>query len=155
MTESIIAYLSAAVSVAALTVSIANAALSKRRLVAETITANRIQWIQAVRELMGEFIEQFLKNQTDKRRLRLLNAKIGLYIRYEEPIYQALEKLLLRCVQESYSEELEQELIRECQRVLHDAWKRMKSESGIGKWSERRIYERIGAERGLPPPKKR
>lgn len=138
MLNNIVTVISIILSILAFAMSVLNYALSRRRLVAEAIAENRMEWIKAVRELLNSFVESYL-NKEDSLKLRIRKSKIDLYIKRGDPVYSGLDNILERCINTGYNEEDYSKLIYECQQVLNTVWRRMKLESGISKKEESKI----------------
>ena len=142
--ENYINVISITISVFALFISAINTYISKKNLLANTIAENRMDWIVQVRNLVGLFLEKYIK-QESKFELSIVKSKIDLYIIYDKPSYSAFEHKLSYCIENPYTESDYKELVELSQKVLNDVWVRIKMESGISRWEEKTIIKHLNA----------
>lgn len=129
-TDDIINIITATISIFAFLLSVANFFINKRKIIANTVVENRMQWIIDVRNLMNLFLESYIK-QDNKIVLRTIKSKIDLYIIYDNPSYSDFEQKMIHCIQNKYTESDYRALVSSCQSVLNDVWVRIKLEAGI------------------------
>ena len=135
MESIIISSIAGAASIIALIVSLYNAATDKRRLVTETITKNRIEWLKEIRDMLAAFADAYRLRSHDK--MESINDKLELFLNRKNQSYIKLLKAVNMCLQDdSFSLEHRDELIICSQKVLTDTWTRMKREAGIKKETE-------------------
>ena len=126
----------------------------KKKLMTETISLNRIQWIANVRAAMHEFLEEYLKGFEDeclsmerKYNLRVARAKIELYISHS-PSYINFSKQLKKCSIDPFSEDDYENFIIETQKMLTGPWRMMKREAGITYKEEKDLTNKVKKEMG-------
>ena len=135
-------------SVAAAVVSLLSLFLSKRQLVANAITANRIEWIRSVRGLLSRFLDAYMEDGEESGRLkRSLSVHIQLYLRHDAPAYRAFLDALDQCVRNPFDQEDCRRFVWASQDMLGDVWNRMKREAGISRKSEERLRKKLEGER--------
>lgn len=129
------AFLLSAVS---LCISLLTIILQKKAVSTQTISINRVQWIKDVRNLLFEFIKEYI-TKANKRKLYYIRCKISLYMRKGVDSYEGLLNALDKCVNEKANDQNCQNLINEAQIVLADVWKRMKREAMITEKLDKKI----------------
>lgn len=131
--------ISAASAISAFVVSILSVIISlvinKNEIKTETITKNRIEWINRVRDLISDFLDIYMDESIEKteknKRLSLIKNKISLYLRANVNSYNHLLKSLNKCIEHGYVNTICNELIENAQLVFSEVWIRAKIESGI------------------------
>ena len=117
---------------------------SQRKMLTDTVTKNRMKWIEDVRLLMHEFIVEYMKPSCDIMRLLEIKAKIDLYIRFDSTAYDDLKRELEHCISNKYTDEVQYEqYMRVCQKTLNDVWVRIKIESGMEKRADATIIRKV------------
>lgn len=127
-------------SIFAFFVSIISIDISRKNNISNLISKERMNWIAQVRDLMADFLCAYIK-QEEKEKLKIINSKINLYIKFDSEFYQALHNKLTYCVDNSYTEKDYEELVISMQNVLNDVWVRIKREAGILKIEENSIVK--------------
>ena len=118
---------------AALIGVILSAVSTRQQIAAQTITSNRMDWIKEVRELLKEFVTEYVrKENADYQKMRELKGKVELYLKEGEEDYDILVRQMDYCCTFPYSEEGYFLLIRSSQYVLNRTWQRLALE-GKGK----------------------
>ena len=141
MINSISVIISIVLSVLAFLVSVGNLYLEKRKVIAQSLVTERIEWLNKVRQLMVEFIENYYL-RADPSKLQVCKLKIELYTRRDSSVYEKLNELLNACTEDTeFNKERYDELIEECQKVLNSTWIRIKLESGMSRKDDKKIYQ--------------
>lgn len=140
-------------SLLALIISLLTYFLTRKKLITETITKNRINWITEVRSYCAEFIGELTKDSPDLQNMKELKIKIMLYGRRglgEKGPYDSLFNNIskaINIVEQSNTTETKEQiisvLIGSSQAVLNDVWWRMKREVGITKKTDKKIEKEI------------
>lgn len=130
------------VSILALGISIWNVFNVKKEIIANTVAADRMEWIAQVRNLIGDFLEKYIR-QDGENELKIIKAKIDLYIVYGKGPYIDFEKKMNYCIQNKYTDSDYRELVTLSQKVLNDVWRRRKIESGISIREEKQIVNLV------------
>lgn len=119
-------------------ISALNYLLTKKRLISEVISTNRMNWITQVREYCSAFIIELDKAYPDIHVLKELQIKILLYGRGGGPydkLFNSLERGISVVENQGYNIDDKQDAVKyiivATQEVLNDVWKRMKMEAGI------------------------
>lgn len=109
--------------------------INKKKIKTETITKNRIEWINSVRGLIMDFLDVYMDESIDslekRTRLSLIKYKISLYLRSNVKSYDNLIKSLNKCIENGYEKNFCDALIEKSQNVFSEVWIRAKIESGI------------------------
>lgn len=113
---------------------------SKRAVIAEAITKNRMAWIEEVRNLLSDFIAAYMQGDRNDE-TRLLKARIELYCSDGGEYSPMLESLHACCQDPGFDEKHCQALVESAQKVLNRVWIRIKAEGGITKKKEERIIK--------------
>lgn len=113
---------------------------SKRAVIAEAITKNRMTWIEEVRNLLSDFIAAYMQGNR-KGELRILKARIELYCSDGAEYSPMIESLHACCQDPAFDEKHCQALIENAQKVLNRVWIRVKVEGGITRKEEERIMK--------------
>lgn len=147
MLETIGVIISLLGSCVAVVIAIYSSVISKRNLVVETITKNRINWITEFRSLLSEFTTKYISH-ADKCELKILREKLALYADFSNKSaeYISLFEQIDKCVDNKYKSEDDKDLTKLIlcsQQMLSSVWKRMKMEAGISKRNEKRIVENL------------
>ena len=112
-----------------------------RKVIAQSLVTERIEWLNKVRQLMVEFIENYYL-RADPSKLQVCKLKIELYTRRDSSVYEKLNELLNACTEDTeFNKERYDELIEECQKVLNSTWIRIKLESGMSRKDDKKIYQ--------------
>ena len=143
----VIDYITLISAVVAVIVSVFSLVESKRKLVLNAITANRIIWISEVREAVQEFLTEYLAQNDDKARLRETRVKIELYISGSET-NTAFANNLEKCSLSPFSENDYKKFVESAQDVLNGTWRRMKREAGISFSFDNRLARKMEKEMG-------
>ena len=131
----------------AIIVSVFSFIESKRKSVLTSISSNRIIWISDLRNEVHEFLKEYLKREENNEyTLRIIRAKIELYVRNSKMYNDFLEQLE-KCTLEPFTENDYKKLVIEAQIILNDAWRRMKREAGIPYKSDKRLTSKIEKEK--------
>lgn len=130
------------VSIIALVVSFMNYLNDRNKVISSVVSADRMKWISDVRNLMSLFLEAYIKG-TENDELKIIKAKIDLYIIYEKDSYKSFEEKLNYCISNPYTDKDYRELTKETQIVLNKVWVRIKDETGISKRDEKRINKLV------------
>ena len=130
--------------VAAIT-SIAVIWVSKKKLHTEIISVNRLDWLKAVRELVGDFIEIHISNgasNSKKIDLMRIKSRIALFLYPDSNKNQECLMLVLNeCINNpNYPVE---KLIAVAQCTLRGSWNILKAEAGFTERGERKIGEKV------------
>lgn len=126
------------ISLIALILSFMNYFNDRNRVISNVISRDRMKWISDIRNLMSIFLELYIKGvEIDK--LKVIKAKIDLYIRYDKEVYKNFEEKLNYCTLNPYTDKDYKELVGETQIMLNGVWIRIKDEAGILKRDENRI----------------
>ena len=140
--DNIVSIITIFLSIMAFFISIYNLVLTRRKVITEFVSVNRIDWIKDVRELMFNFAECYYDRQS-KDKLRMCKTKIDLYTRMNDPAYNDLNDILEKCIQNEFNKDDYNKLIIECQKVLGAPWARMKDESGISSRQDKKMREKF------------
>ena len=145
MTNNTLLMLTAVItSCTTLVVLCVNTFSSQRKMLTDSVTKNRMKWIEDVRLLMHEFIVEYIKPSCDPMRLLEVKAKIDLYIRFDSVAYDDLKRELDYCTKNEYKDETQYErYMIVCQKTLNDVWVRIKIESGMEKRADVTIFKKV------------
>ena len=142
--EIITACVTGLVSIGALALSIYSVYQVKRKLIADAITLNRIEWIANVRSLLMEFIRIYRSNGTVKEDMEILLCNVKLYMNSHNSYYSNLFKIMQKCIDDDlYIQGNMDEFIKASQSVLNMTWVRMKLEAGITKEVENKLEVKV------------
>ena len=137
-----------ALSIVASIISVKSLWVTKTQAINTVITSNRIEWINSVRTLVQQFMEEYLKedasNQYTKQKLA---TNILLYLRHDVSVYKDFLNILNHCTNNSFCVDDYDKLICATQDMLNDVWNRMKREAGISKRSEMRLKKKLKQEK--------
>lgn len=126
------------ISMIALIVSFMNYLNDRNKVISSVISTDRMKWMSDIRNLMSLFLESYIKGgEIDN--LKIIKAKIDLYIIYEKDVYKGFEGKLSHCTLNPYTDKDYKELLNETQIMLNGVWIRIKDEAGILKRDENRI----------------
>ena len=128
--------ITALTALVALVISFWSANISKRSLIATTITSNRIEWITTVRKLIFSFVKQCEEDFSDKEKLKIIYEEIVLYFNSKEDVYSELVEAMKECITGN-DESAVLEVVGKGQQVLRYVWILMKREGGIATLFER------------------
>jgi hypothetical protein len=120
-------------SIGAVVISITGLLLQKKAVVATSISASRIKWIEDVRTLTNNFLREYKKGEEGKSELLQINANIRLYLSRGNTDYIKLVNILDECLYKPYSDDIYIRLIDEAQDLFHQVWTYAKVEAGISK----------------------
>ncbi len=126
------------ISCFALLVSFMTYKNERNNVISKVVSADRIKWISDVRSLTSLFLEKYIKGSA-KIDLKIIKAKIDLYIMYNKDVYKAFEEKMSYCIENIYTDKDYKELVIETQKVLNSVWIRVKNETGIADSDEKRI----------------
>lgn len=115
---------------------------NKKDEILQTITSNRINWINKVRELVTSFIQAYIDGEPKTKLMRIESA-IELYLRSDDEDYQVLVQAMKDCYTGGFSERKLQEVIDGAQYILHRTWVRIKVEGGQGTKADQRVKNRV------------
>ncbi|MCR4767878.1 MAG: hypothetical protein K5875_07960 [Saccharofermentans sp.] len=136
MDENVVAALvgaGSAIIVSIITVII-NLFISRKGVKTETITKNRISWIEDVRKLTMEFMEYYANTSSVTRikDLKRIRNKVCLYTRRGVKSYSAFTTAMDKCISNpDYNEQDLEALIESAQYTFSEVWLRAKREAGI------------------------
>ncbi|MPM49536.1 hypothetical protein SDC9_96266 [bioreactor metagenome] len=133
------------VSIMAIFISVYNSVITRRRLIAEAISKNRIEWIRDVRELVTSFLLNYdLGNLTEEK---AIFYKLSLYMSTKNSDYKELLGALEECISDDKPKDKHRrDVISSAQVVLTQVWIRMKREAGIDRVSEARFLRKLRKE---------
>lgn len=114
----------------------------KRDVITQSITANRIEWISDVRNLISEFLNAYIDKKSRNDLIKLM-GKIRLYFHNESAYYQDFFTCMKACCEEPYSETRAEELIQKAQAILKSAWIRIKIEGEQRKEDDLKIRKLV------------
>lgn len=135
-------------SIIASIVSVKSLWVTKTQAINTVITSNRIEWINSVRTLTQQFMEEYLKGDTAIQYTKQkLATNTLLYLRHDASVYKDFLIILNHCTNNSFCEEDYRKLIYATQDMLNDVWNRMKREAGISKRSEVRLKKKLKREK--------
>lgn len=121
-----------------------NVRKEKNQLIIQSITQNRMDWIENVRQLLGEFLCAYVSNASETE-LRKIKAKCELYFNNKE-FYNNLTEIMELCCKEPYNSsqpENYKKLLRHSQYVLARSWERIKKESGQSIQENKKIKDNV------------
>ena len=145
MENTMISYVAGVASLIALIISVYNSLIEKRRLIAETITKNRIEWIINVRRLLIEFLDNYYS--ANAIGMLLVHDKVALYMNNYNPNYNKLLIAMRTCAYDNpQSRESIDSVILLSQEVLSSVWIRMKREAGIKRKNEAAFLNKLQEE---------
>lgn len=121
----------------ALLISLYSAWISKRGVVTEAISSNRIEWVGNVRKLLFSFLAEYRKALPDSEILINVYTQIVLYCNPQGDTYKGLITAMKCGINTGYSDECYWSIVREGQKVLDSSWRRMKREAGVTFWREK------------------
>ena len=95
-----------------------------KQSVLQTVTANRMDWIQQVRELLGNFAHAYRTHNAED--MADIEAKLELFMRRDIKEYQYVLNHLKRCIKNEYNENDYEKLLSLSSYTLARAWQRIK-----------------------------
>ena len=114
---------------------------SKKALVADAISSNRIEWIRIVRALINDFLKEY-SNSNQSNKLINIYTQISLYCNPKHNTYSGLINAMKKCIlSKDFCNDLYWDVLWEGQCVLDAAWVRMKQEAGITADTEQQVQE--------------
>lgn len=135
-------------SIIASIISIKSLWITKTQAINTFITSNRIEWINSVRTLVQQFMEEYLKKDDSNQYMKQkLATNILLYLRHDVSVYKDFLNILSHCTSNIFCEDDYNKLICATQDMLNDVWNRMKREAGISKRSETRLKRKLTQEK--------
>ena len=141
-------YATVAISAIALFIAFYTAWISRRSVIANSISAQRIEWIGEVRNLIGDFASEYRNNPTNKNHLIELYTRIVLYFNPNSPDYIGIVDSMKACIDcREYSIDLYWNVISHGQTLLDISWRRMKREAGVSYDRENRNTKKLQSER--------
>ncbi len=126
------------VSLLTLIISFLNYVNARNNIISDVVAQDRIKWISDVRNLMFQFLENYLLGKNPDE-LRKIKSKIDLYIIYDKDGYINFERKLNYCISNPFTEKDYRELVTETQLLLNHVWIRVKCEAGITQRDEKKI----------------
>ena len=139
--DSIIQFSSVVVAASAAIVGFFSYHHSKRKLLTQIITSQRIDWITTVRSLLSDFIDAYTDGKNLKK-AHSIRSRIDLHLNLENPDHKILSRKLDYCIKTfGKNKSGKAALTYAAQTVLKYAWKRMKLETGIKPSREKRIQK--------------
>ena len=119
-----------------------------RDSIIHSITANRIEWIVQIRDLISEFLGAYIEH-ADINTLKKMKTRIELMIRNNHEQDYPMVRCLEACVKDASdgftgdSEKLIHEVILSTQYSLYRAWVRIKIEGGQSSRKDSRVKELV------------
>lgn len=113
----------------------------KESLITEAITANRIEWVTNVRELIGEFLCAYIDGKSKQDLIKLI-MKVKLFLR-DKPDYNKLVECMNDCCEGTFSQEKADKLIQVAQYVFQRVWVRIKIEGGQSQHQDSKVREMV------------
>lgn len=95
-----------------------------KQSILQTVTANRMDWIQQVRELLGEFAHAYRTHNTED--MADIEAKLELFMRRDVKEYQYVLNHLKHCIKHEYNESDYEKLLSLSSYTLSRTWQRVK-----------------------------
>jgi len=126
----------------AMIVSIITLIEARRKSILTSISSNRIVWISELRGLMQKFLKEYLKEENNEYNLRVIRAKIELYL-IDAESYNDFLIQLKKCSLSHFTENDYEILVKCTQDILNSAWRKMKREAGIKYGFDRRLTNKI------------
>jgi hypothetical protein len=131
-------WIAIAISSLALVVSALSLFLSRRTLMTEVITKQRMEWIHNVRGAVTEFVSACLQS-TDKAEITVKKMRVELFLNYNNQDHLPLIEAMNDCcscgeVTITYVEKV----VESTQKLLNKSWRRMKIESGMSRNFEKK-----------------
>jgi hypothetical protein len=125
-----------------------NLQLSKQQLSIQASTSNRIKWIESVRQLLSEFADTYIDYmESTKTKSDLLKIKlhIDIYLNTNmNPDQDKLSEFIESIIgNPSPWTNISNEYTSLSQKVLKNAWERIKMEGGFQESSEKEIRKKI------------
>ncbi|MDE7299406.1 MAG: hypothetical protein K2N94_11345 [Lachnospiraceae bacterium] len=125
-------------SILAFIISFMNYLNSRKKIISDIVSQDRIKWISDVRSLTSCFLEKYISGG-DEKELRVIKSKIDLYIIYGKEVYASFENKLNHCILHPYNNKDYEDLVTETQIMLNGVWVRIKNEAGITRRGEQKI----------------
>ena len=97
---------------------------NNRQSVLKTVTANRMEWIQKTRELLGKFAHAYWTRNVED--MVDIEAQLELFMRRDVPEYQYVLNHLKHCIKSEYNESDYEKLLCFSSYILARAWQRIK-----------------------------
>lgn len=116
----------------------------KKQMIIQSVTQNRMDWIENVRQLLSEFLCAYVSNASETE-LRKLKAKCELYFNNKE-FYNLLIQQMELCCKQPYNSGQPQnyeKLVHHCQYVLARSWERIKMEGGQSIQENKKIKDNV------------
>lgn len=132
------------VSIFATGISIISLLMGKRQNYNQTITGERLKWTDAVRELIADFIENYLlkcNNHDSNARLIVIKSRIDLLLNHKNSDHFELSETLTKYLGDKNLPI--DDLIAISQTVFKNNWERMKWETGFSKKRESKVQNFI------------
>jgi len=124
------------IAMLAMGVSVFNLFFYIKDIYNKTTTSERVKWINAVRQLIANFIEAYVSDSSNEDKLIFIKSHIELFLNHENPDHYELSNTLSRYLNDR---DLPiNELTAISQIVFKNSWERMKYEAGITKREEKK-----------------
>ncbi|MBQ9492659.1 MAG: hypothetical protein IJR54_02870 [Oscillibacter sp.] len=95
-----------------------------KQSVLQSVTANRMDWIQQVRSLLGDFAHAYRTHNTEN--MADIEARLELFMRRDVKEYQYVLNHLKHCIKHEYNENDYEKLLSLSSYTLSRAWQRIK-----------------------------
>ena len=120
---------------------------SHKQSVLQFITANRMDWHNQVRQLLGDFAHSYRTHNLEE--MIDIEARLELFIRKDLPDSQHLFNHLQRCIKSEYCEDDYQELLALATYTIARSWQRIKIEVKTNYMPDKKAYQRADKEVGI------
>jgi hypothetical protein len=128
-------------AIIATVVSFYNLTLNRKKTYNETVTTERIKWLNDVRELTKNFIEAYLSDGKNKHELVMIKSCLFLLL---HPVNKD-HKLFMDTLDDYLNNENLpiDDILLKSQTVLRNNWETMKTEAGLTKYEAKDIRKRL------------
>ncbi|SBW02751.1 hypothetical protein KL86CLO1_11691 [uncultured Eubacteriales bacterium] len=155
MNDNQLSILTIIVSGIAVLISLFSAWISRRSIITNAISSNRIEWIAIVRNLIRDFVKEY-SGGSNIPVLTNIYSELVLYFNPNGEVYAGLVNAMKKAILEGYTAQNHWNILNCGQAVLDSSWKRMKRESGMSFKTELKISKSFVKERkmsgeGKPP----
>ena len=97
---------------------------NEKQAILQTVTVNRMNWIQEVRELLANFAHAYRTHNAED--MADIEAKLELFMRRDVKEYQYVLNHLKHCIKHEYNESDYEKLLSLSSYTLARAWQRIK-----------------------------
>jgi hypothetical protein len=124
--------------------TIQNAKNSRKAVLINAFVNGKLEHIKSLKSHLQEFLQEYISNSNnDIVKLRIVKSKIDTSILGSEDIYLPLSEYLEYCIDNGYSQECYNKLIKLSENVVSDVWDSIKLQTGLQLNNENSLYKQL------------